>query len=83
MVVLYGYTCRVLKKHLHLHPIKITSVHELKEGDNIKYVEYCQCLRDAITANSEDILDNTFCTNEVWFHLSSYYYYLLLFVGWD
>jgi hypothetical protein len=48
----FGSTCRVLKKHLHLHPYKITSGHELKEMD-IKHVEYIQWFRD-------NILDITF-----------------------
>jgi hypothetical protein len=71
MVASYGYTRRVLKKHLHLHLIKITSVHELKEGDNIKSFEYCHWFRDVITAIGEDILDNTFFT-DVWFHITIY-----------
>jgi hypothetical protein len=41
MGVSYGSTCEVLKKHLHLHPYKMTSVHEFKESDNVKRVEYC------------------------------------------
>jgi hypothetical protein len=62
----------VVKKHLHLHPYKITLVHESKEKDNVKRVEYCQWFRDLITANGADILDVTFFTDEAWFHLSSY-----------
>jgi hypothetical protein len=33
MGVSYGSICIVLKKHLHLHPYKMTTVHELKERD--------------------------------------------------
>jgi hypothetical protein len=65
-------THRVLKKHLHLHPYKITSVHQLKERDNVMHVEYCQWFRDVIPTNGEDTLDVTFFINEVWFHLSGY-----------
>jgi hypothetical protein len=43
----------VLKKHLHLHPYKITFVHKLKERDNGKYVEYCQWFRNVITEIGE------------------------------
>jgi hypothetical protein len=62
-----SYACarRVLKKHLCLHPFKITSMHDLKEGGSIRCVEYCQWFRDIITANGEDILDITFLVNEV------------------
>jgi hypothetical protein len=45
---------RVLKKHLHLHPYKIISAHELRERANIKCAEY---FRDVITVNGEDIMD--------------------------
>jgi hypothetical protein len=68
----YGRTCRVLKKHLHPHPYKVTSVHELKERDSVKYVEYCWWFRDIITANGEYILDITFFTTELVFHLFGY-----------
>jgi hypothetical protein len=71
MSVPYGSAHWVLKKHLHLHPHKITSVHQLKERD-VHHVEYCQWFIDVITANGEDILDGTFLTDEAWFHLSMY-----------
>jgi hypothetical protein len=71
MGVSYGITHRVLKKHLLLHPYKITSVHKLKERD-VRWVKYCWWFRDVITANGEDILDVTFFTSAAWFHLSGY-----------
>jgi hypothetical protein len=61
----------VQKKRLHLHPYKITSVHELKELD-VKRVEYCPWFRDAITASGKDSLDVTIFIDEVWFHLCGY-----------
>jgi hypothetical protein len=36
--VSYGSTGRVLKKHLHLHPHKITAQHELKAWDTASSV---------------------------------------------
>jgi hypothetical protein len=63
----------VLKKHLHLHPYRISSVHELKERDSVKGVEYCRRFGDVITANRDDILEVAFFfTDEAWFHLSGY-----------
>jgi hypothetical protein len=70
--VSYGSTRTVLKKHLHLHLYKITSVHELKEKASIKCVEYCEWFSDINTANGEDILGIIFFTDDVWFHLSNY-----------
>jgi hypothetical protein len=62
----------VLKEHLHLHPYKIISAHELKKMDNVKRADYCRWFRDIITASGEDILDFTFFTDEAWFHLLGY-----------
>jgi hypothetical protein len=70
--VSYGSTGRALQKHLHLHCCKLTSVHELKERDKMKRVEYCRWFTEVITANAEDILVATFFTNEAWFRLSGY-----------
>jgi hypothetical protein len=62
----------VLKKYVHQHPYK-TPVHELKERDSVKRVEYCPWFRDEITTSEEDILDVLFFfTDGAWFHLSSY-----------
>jgi hypothetical protein len=47
-------------------------VHELKERNSVKRVEYCPWLRGVITANGEDILDVMFFTDGAWFHLSDY-----------
>jgi hypothetical protein len=69
---LYASKGRALKKHLHLHPYRITSVDELKERDSVTRVEYCRWFRDIITASGEDILDVTFFTDEAWFHLLGY-----------
>jgi hypothetical protein len=67
MGVSCGRTCRMLRKHLHLHPYKITSVHELKQRGSIRHVEYCRWFRDVITANAEDIWISHFFTDEAWF----------------
>jgi hypothetical protein len=72
MGVSYGTTCTVLKKHLHLRPCKVTSVHGLKERDTVKRVEYCGWFSDIITANGEDILDVTIHTDETLFHFFGY-----------
>jgi hypothetical protein len=39
-------------------------VHELKERDNVKRVEYCRGIGDVITANGEDIPDATFFNDD-------------------
>jgi hypothetical protein len=47
-------------------------VHELKEQDVIKGVEYCQWFKGIVTANGEDVLDVTLFTDEALVYLSSY-----------
>jgi hypothetical protein len=49
-----------------------TSVHELKERDSVKRVEYCREFRGVITISEQDILDIIFFTDEAWFRLSCY-----------
>jgi hypothetical protein len=49
-------------------------VHELKERDNVKRVEYFRRFTDVITANGEDTLDVTFLTVDAWFYLSGYFH---------
>jgi len=61
-----------LKKCLHLHPYKITTVHELKPGGSAKLVAYCKWFLDFLDHEGEDILDVTFFTDEAYFHLSGY-----------
>jgi hypothetical protein len=55
-----GSTRSALKKHLHLHPYKIASAHELAESGKAKRDEYSRKFRDVITANRQDILNVTF-----------------------
>jgi hypothetical protein len=55
-----------------VHRYKITSVHELEEGDHINRAECCRWFEHVITATGEDLLDVTFLTDETWFHLSDY-----------
>ena len=68
--VSYGTAQTTLKKHLHLHPCKITTVHELKPGYSAKRVACCKWFLDFIDCEGEDILDITFFTDESYFHLS-------------
>jgi len=70
--VSYGMAHTALKKHLCLHPYKITAVHELKTGDSAKQVEYCKWFLDFLDREGDDILDVTFFTDEAYFHLSGY-----------
>jgi hypothetical protein len=55
----------------HLHPYKITAVHELKPGNSAKWVAYGKWFLD-FPDREGDILDITFFTDEVDFHLSEY-----------
>jgi len=70
--VSYRTAHTALKTHLHLHPYKITAVHELKPGDSAKEVAYCKWFLDFVDCEGEDILDVTFFTDEEYFHLSGY-----------
>jgi len=46
-------------------------VHELKEPDQVKRVAYCQWFQTLLKENL-GILDYTWFSDEVWFHLSGY-----------
>jgi hypothetical protein len=58
--VSYGMAHTALKKRLCLHPYKIIAVHELKPGDNAKWVAYCKWFLDFLELEGQDILDVTF-----------------------
>jgi hypothetical protein len=53
---------KALEKHLKLHPCEITSMHEVKEHENFKHVQYRKWFQEFLTASGEDILDVTFLT---------------------
>jgi hypothetical protein len=55
---------KVLTKHFHLQPYKITSVYELKECDHKKRVQYCQWCWSLIIANGKNILHVMFFSDE-------------------
>lgn len=63
-------TChKALTKRLHLHPYKVTVVQELHPLDYGKRVRYCEWFNENV---NDDLLDQTFFTDEAWFHLSGY-----------
>ena len=70
--VSYGTAHTALKKCLHLHPYKITAVHDLKPGDSAKRLAYCKWFLDFLDHEGEDILKITFFTDKAYFHLSWY-----------
>jgi hypothetical protein len=64
-------TCRqILKKDLHMHPYKLTAVHELLPPDYEKRVEFCQWFLTNL--NDNNILDKSFFSDEAWFEMSGY-----------
>jgi len=70
--VSYGTAYTALKNHLRPHPYKITAVHEFKPCNHAKRVAYCKWFLDFLDCEGEDILDNTFFTDEAHVHLSGY-----------
>lgn len=52
-----------------MHPYKMTVVQQLFGQDFHSRIQYCQWFLDVM---NDDILDNTFFTDEAWFHLSGY-----------
>jgi hypothetical protein len=57
---------------LRLQPYKITLMHELTPRDSAKRVAYCKWFLDLLDREGEDILDDTFFTDEAYFHLLGY-----------
>jgi transposase len=70
--VSYDTAHTALKKHLCLHPYKITAMHELKSDDSAKRVVYCEWFLDFLDHEGEDTFDVTFFTDEAYFHLLGY-----------
>jgi hypothetical protein len=57
---------------LNLFPYKVTAVQELKPADHEKRIRYCEWFTNFIQTKTVDILDVTFFTDEVCFHLSAF-----------
>lgn len=70
--VSYGTAHTAVKKKLKLFPYKVTAMQELKPTDPGKRLEYCEWFNNFIQQNGIDVLDETFFTDEAWFHLSGY-----------
>ena len=64
-------TYRAVKKQ-KFFPYKVSAIYELKAQDTEKRVIFCRWFQQFIDMNGENILNNTFFTDEAWFHLSSY-----------
>ncbi|KAJ3661413.1 hypothetical protein Zmor_005808 [Zophobas morio] len=63
-------TCqKVLKRTLHMHPYKVSSIHELKPADYPRRVAYCEWFQNNM---NNRILDLSFFSDEAWFHLNGY-----------
>jgi hypothetical protein len=56
---------------LKLHPYHVHVMHELKEPDKEKWLQYCRWFTHFIWWGV-DILDKDFYIDEAWFHLSGY-----------
>lgn len=65
----YG-TCHNATKKLHLHPYKVSVVQELLPADFGKRREFCTWFNNNLA--DDNLLDNTFFSDEAWFHLSGY-----------
>ena len=65
-------TVRRATKKLKLHPYRVQLMHELKDLDKQKRLNYCRWFRNLINRNGIDILDQIYYTDEAWFHLSGY-----------
>jgi hypothetical protein len=63
---------KTVREKLNLFPYKVTAVQELKPADHEKRIRYCEWFTNFIQTKTVDILDATFFTDEVWFHLSGY-----------
>ncbi|XP_031327482.1 uncharacterized protein LOC116158782 [Photinus pyralis] len=64
-------TChKALKKVLHMHPYKISSVQQLHALDYDRRVQYCHWFNERL--NDNNLLDLTFYSDEAWVHLSGY-----------
>jgi hypothetical protein len=50
----------------------VSAVQQLKDADYQKRFNYSEWFTNFITQNGQGILDVTFYTNEVWFHLSGH-----------
>ena len=53
-------------------PYKVSVIHELKAQDTEKCIIFCRWLQQFIDINGKNILNDTFFTDEAWFHLSGY-----------
>lgn len=63
---------KAVREKLCLFPYKITAVQELKPADYEKRLHYCEWFNNFIQLNGKDVLDETFYTDEAWFHLTGY-----------
>jgi hypothetical protein len=63
---------KAVREKLKLFPQKVTAVHELKPANHEKRVRYCEWVINFSQTKTVDILDVTFFTDEVLFHLSGY-----------
>jgi hypothetical protein len=64
----YGSVYKATKV-LKLHPYRVHVMHELKEPDKGKLLQYCRWFTHFIRGGT-DILDKVFYIDEAWFHLS-------------
>jgi hypothetical protein len=61
-----------VREKSQLFPYKVTAVQELKPTDVEKRIRYCEWFTYFIQTKTVDILDDTFFTDEAWFHFSGY-----------
>lgn len=65
----YGTCQRILKKDLHLHPYRLTAVHQLLPPDYARRVQFCRWF---LANMDNNMLDLSFFSDEAWCHVSGY-----------
>ena len=65
-------TCHRATKRLRLRPYRVRVVQELRPLDSEKRVAYCQWFKRFTLNDVNNKLNNTFFSDEAWFHLNGY-----------
>lgn len=66
----YTSAQRAVKRKLHFHPYKISTVQELLPLDHNRRLEYCHWFNNNL--RDDNILNISFFSDEAWFHLTGY-----------
>ena len=64
-----GSAHKATRKALGLFPYKVTAVQELQSTDFDKRLNYCHWMKNFVTNNGNEILNDTLFSDEAWFYL--------------